>query len=388
MKYRVLVVDDSVVVRRIVKEALQNDPDIEVVGVAANGKIGLAMVEQHSPDAITLDFEMPEMDGLQTLRQLRSRGFSTPVIMFSTLTERGALATLDALAAGADDYVTKPSNVGNVIESIRRISAELIPKIKALCYRSCAGRAVPSPADSPRAQATLATSSVVKPVRQAPANPAAQFVSRPANIEIVAIGTSTGGPNALADVIPLLPRDFPVPIVIVQHMPPTFTRFLAERLSAASSIPVCEGRTGQVLEPGHALIAPGDFHMTLRREGTVVRVGIPQTPPENSCRPSVDVLFRSVAQVFGANVLAVVMTGMGQDGLRGCEQVKEANGQVVVQDEQSSVVWGMPGFVAKAGLADRVLPLAEIAGEIIRRVGVGRHQTNAAAQLNPAAVSL
>jgi two-component system chemotaxis response regulator CheB len=391
MKYRVLVVDDSVVVRRLVKESLQGDPDIEVVGVAANGRIGLAMVEQHSPDAITLDFEMPEMDGLQTLRQLRSRGFSTPVIMFSTLTERGALATLDALAAGADDYVTKPSNVGNVIESIRRISAELIPKIKALCYRSHAGRpAAPSTQQSePQGRYStpgLPPPPVVKPLRQDSGKLSVQLPARLATIEIVAIGTSTGGPNALADVIPHIPRNFPVPIVIVQHMPPTFTRFLAERLSASSFIPVSEGRTGQVLEPGAAVIAPGDYHMTLRREGTVVRVGVPQTPPENSCRPSVDVLFRSVAQVFGPSVLAVVMTGMGQDGLRGCEQVKEANGQVVVQDEESSVVWGMPGFVAKAGLADRVLPLAEIAEEIIRRVSAGRRQAQAEAGLKHAAV--
>ena len=173
----------------------------------------------------------------------------------------------------------------------------------------------------------------------------------------MAIGTSTGGPNALAEVIPQLPADFPVPIVIVQHMPPTFTRFLAERLTAASSLVVQEGLSGALLEPGHVWIAPGNFHMDLRRDESVVRLGIFQAAPENSCRPSVDVLFRSVAEVFGQNALAVVMTGMGQDGLRGCELIKEAHGQVIVQDEASSVVWGMPGYVAKAGLADSVLPV-------------------------------
>jgi two-component system chemotaxis response regulator CheB len=160
--------------------------------------------------------------------------------------------------------------------------------------------------------------------------------------------------------------------VIVQHMPPTFTRFLAERLTASSSLVVREGIAAARLEPGQAWIAPGDFHMELRREESAVRLGIFQAQPENSCRPSVDVLFRSVAQVFRHNTLAVVMTGMGQDGLRGCEHIKEARGQVIVQDEASSVVWGMPGFVAKAGLADRVLPLAEIADEIVRRVNRGR----------------
>jgi two-component system chemotaxis response regulator CheB len=191
-------------------------------------------------------------------------------------------------------------------------------------------------------------------------------------VDIVAIGTSTGGPNALAELIPHLPADFLVPVVIVQHMPPTFTRFLAERLTAASSLVVQEGVSGGLVERGCAWIAPGDFHMKLRRDERAVRLNVFQAAPENSCRPSVDVLFRSVAEVFGKNALAVVMTGMGQDGLRGCELIKEAHGQVIVQDEASSVVWGMPGYVAKAGLADSVLPLTEIADEIVRRVRCGR----------------
>ena len=393
MKCRVLVVDDSVVVRRIVREALQGDPDIEVVGVAANGRIGLAMAEQLTPDAITLDFEMPEMDGLCMLRQLRGCGFSTPVIMFSTLTERGALATLDALAAGADDYVTKPSNVGNVLESIRRISADLIPKIKALCYRSCAPRLGESAGLRPAVRSSQPAaadipSAVVQPPLPKTARTAAPRSLEAARVDVVAVGTSTGGPNALAEVIPRIPRDFPVPIVIVQHMPPTFTRFLAERLSAAAAIPLCEGRAGVALEAGRGWIAPGDYHMAVHREGTQVRLGVHQAPPENSCRPAVDVLFRSVAQVFGTHVLAVVMTGMGQDGLRGCEQIKEASGQVIVQDEESSVVWGMPGFVAKAGLADRILPLAQIADEIIRRVSAGRRDSRNAVSIGAAVASL
>ncbi len=356
MKHRVLIVDDSVVMRRIVRQALEGDADIEVAGVAANGRIALAMVEQYTLDAITLDLEMPEMDGLQTLRELRARGIRTPVIMFSTLTERGALATLDALAAGADDYVAKPSNVGDVQESMLIIRLEVIPKIKALCWRTRGAR--PIAASGPAEKPALVTSAVRTDSNQ--------------KVEVVAIGTSTGGPNALAEVIPVLAANFPVPIVIVQHMPPTFTRFLAERLTASSSLVVREGASGNAINAGEVWIAPGDFHMGLRRDGSEVRLSIFQTAPENSCRPSVDVLFRSVAEVFGQNALAVVMTGMGQDGLRGCEFIKEAQGQIIVQDEASSVVWGMPGYVAKGGLADRILPLPEIANEIMQRVSYGR----------------
>jgi two-component system chemotaxis response regulator CheB len=185
---------------------------------------------------------------------------------------------------------------------------------------------------------------------------------------VLAIGASTGGPNALADVFRRLPADFPVPIVIAQHMPPMFTRLLAERLSAEFPLRVHEGGSGAVLEPGHAWIAPGDHHMIVVKEGSQVRLLLHQDPPENSCRPAVDVLFRSVAAVFGPNALAVVLTGMGQDGLRGCAAIHEAGGQILAQDEATSVVWGMPGYVVRAGLADRVLPLSLIADEILRRM--------------------
>ncbi|HVJ05935.1 MAG TPA: chemotaxis response regulator protein-glutamate methylesterase [Candidatus Saccharimonadales bacterium] len=373
MKYRVLIVDDSVVMRRIIRQSLECDPDIEVVGVAANGRIALAMVEQRTIDIIILDIEMPEMDGLQTVRELRSRGVRTPVIMFSTLTEKGALATLDALAAGADDCVVKPANVGSVQDSMLRVRLDVIPKIKALCWKS---REYSRPS-SQDPSINKSTSAIPATFTTAPAASKAALTSTVQNsdmrVDIVAIGTSTGGPNALAEVIPHLPANFPVPIVIVQHMPPTFTRFLAERLTTASSLLVREGTSGAPLEPGQAWIAPGDFHMNLRRDGSVVRLGILQSQPENSCRPSVDVLFRSVSEVFRQNVLAVVMTGMGQDGLRGCEHIKEARGQIIVQDEATSVVWGMPGFVARAGLADCILPLKDIAYEIVRRVNQGRH---------------
>ena len=186
---------------------------------------------------------------------------------------------------------------------------------------------------------------------------------------MLAIGASTGGPNALSEIFTRLPADFPVPILIVQHMPPMFTRLLAERLSAQSPIRVQEASSGCLLKPGDAWIAPGDYHMIVVRDGLQYRLLVHQDPPENSCRPAVDVLFRSVAQSFGADSLTVILTGMGQDGLRGCEALRAAGGQVLAQDEASSVVWGMPGYVAQAGLADRVLPLAMIGGEIVQRVG-------------------
>jgi two-component system, chemotaxis family, protein-glutamate methylesterase/glutaminase len=347
---RVLVVDDSVVVRRIVRDALAEDPTIEICGVAANGRIALALIDQCCPDIVTLDIEMPEMDGLEMLRHLRRQKPMLPVIMFSTLTQRGAVATLDALALGASDYVAKPANVGSVKDSIDSIRNELCPKIKALC-------GMPVAVSLPSLPST--SNVYVKP-------PARSVGSWP--IDIVAIGTSTGGPNALAEVLPQLPKDLPAAVVVVQHMPPTFTRFLAERLNGQCQLAVSEAVDEEPLRPGKVVIAPGDFHMAVEQRGTNTRIRTLRTAPENSCRPSVDVLFRSVARVYGSCALGVVMTGMGQDGLRGAGQLHDAGAKVLAQDEATSVVWGMPGFVVQAGLAEKVLPLREIANEIVRRV--------------------
>ncbi|HTU48968.1 MAG TPA: chemotaxis response regulator protein-glutamate methylesterase [Acidobacteriaceae bacterium] len=357
-KIRVLVVDDSVVIRRMVSDVLADELDIEVAGAAADGRIALQKIEQVNPDILTLDVEMPVMDGLETLKQLRKTHRHLPVIMFSTLTERGASATMDALALGASDYVTKPANVGSAAAALEKIRAELIPKIRA--HVPQASTSVARPFTLMAAQMTHLPS-----VQAAPR-------SATSRVEVVAIGTSTGGPNALGDLVPLLPPNFPVPVVIVQHMPPIFTKFLADRLSSKSQIPVMEAANYQELLPGHAYIAPGDFHMMVERSKEGVRIRTQQEQPENSCRPAVDVLFRSVADVYGGEALAVIMTGMGQDGLRGCGRIREAGGQILAQDEATSVVWGMPGYVANAGLADGVLPLGLIAGEIVRRVAVGR----------------
>jgi len=357
------VVDDSVVVRRMVSDALSADPQLEVVGAAANGKIALAKIPQVNPDIVILDVEMPEMDGLATLEGIRKSLPALPVIMYSTLTERGAEATLDALSKGATDYVTKPSNVGSAAKALECIRTQLVPKIKAICGRA-SGMVLPA------TWVTSTPDSKQFPPRNAPPR-------QKDRIDVVAIGVSTGGPNALADLIPTLPGDFPVPVVIVQHMPPVFTRLLAERLAAKSQIGVAEGYPGAILKPGCAWIAPGDYHMIVERDRDGVTLRTHQGLPENSCRPAADVLLRSVAEVYQSNSLAVVMTGMGQDGLRGCERVFELGGQVLAQDEATSVVWGMPGFVAKAGLADQVLPLDQIGPEVIRRARRGRDATRA-----------
>ncbi len=343
---RILVVDDSVVIRKLLSETLTGDAAVEVVGVAGDGRIALAKIPLLKPDLITLDIEMPVMNGLETLAAVRKLYPRLPVIMFSTLTERGAAATLDALALGASDYVTKPSNTGSAAVAIERIRVELLPKIKALC-----GAAPLKLQPLPGARPGL-------PPRP-PSNP---------RIEIVAIGTSTGGPNALAEVLPRIPRDFPVPIVVVQHMPPIFTRLLADRLANHSAISVEEGSAGAALTSGHAWIAPGNFHMTVIRTATGGRLNLNQGVPENSCRPAVDVLFRSAAEAYGSHVLGVVMTGMGSDGVLGARDLRNAGGDVIIQDEATSVVWGMPGLVHASGLANAAYPLPQLATEITRRV--------------------
>ncbi|GAA6616530.1 chemotaxis response regulator protein-glutamate methylesterase [Scytonema sp. NUACC26] len=345
-KIRVLVVDDAVVVRSRVSKILSSDPELEVVGVAANGRIALAKIPLVNPDVVLLDVEMPEMNGLETLAAIRQIYPNLAVIMFSTSTRTGAIATLEALSLGASDYVTKPSNLGSVEAANQHICEDLIPKIKVLGVRT-----TPSPTP------TTITDRAVPPVR-----------NKVKQVNVVAIGVSTGGPNALATLLGKLPADLPVPILIVQHMPPMFTKLLAERLSSQCQIRVDEAIPGKVLEPGQVWIAPGDYHMVVEREETVVRLATHQTPSENSCRPSVDVLLRSVARVYGAGAMAVILTGMGQDGLNGCQCIREVGGQVLAQDKASSVVWGMPGFVVNAGLADRVVPLEQMAAEILYRI--------------------
>lgn len=344
---RVMTVDDSVVVRLLVAEALHGERDFEFAGFAQNGQIALDKLDEIDPDLIVLDVEMPVMDGLTTLTELRRRRCRAPVVMFSTLTGPGASATVEALTHGAGDYVQKPS-ASSKEESLAVLRAELLPKLRALGAKGRAAPATPAAAFRPR----------TAPARSGP-------------VDVVAIGISTGGPNALADMLPGLPADLPVPVLIVQHMPPAFTGMLAKRLDNLSPLTVREAQGGEVLAPGQVWVAPGGKHLVARRDGIHVVLETNEEEPENSCRPAVDPLFRSVVDAYGPRVLSVVMTGMGSDGFKGAQVVAAAGGQVIAQESESCVVYGMPRFVVEGGLADAVLPLDKIAEEITRRTTAG-----------------
>ncbi len=347
-RIKVLVVDDSVIIRRLVSHALSEDPNVEVVGVAANGVIAMKMIPLIHPDVVTLDIEMPEMDGLETLRQIRKLYPALIVIMFSTLSERGAAITIDALTLGANDYVTKASNAGSLDKSMNSLRAELVPKFKQFFTLE----EKPLPREVPITRVT----------------PVNGIAPHKRDCAVVAIGVSTGGPTALADVIPRFPANFRLPILIVQHMPPIFTRLLAERLQSLTKLRVKEAADGMQVEGGSVYIAPGDYHMRVVRKGTTDSISLNQGEPENSCLPAVDVMFRSVAEVYGRNAVAVILTGMGHDGLLGIIQLRQTGAYVIAQDEASSVVWGMPGAVVNAGLADSVLELKLVVPEIQRHV--------------------
>jgi two-component system chemotaxis response regulator CheB len=344
-KIRVLVVDDSGVIRRLVTDVLSQESDVEVVGSAKNGRVCLEKVVELKPDIVTMDVEMPVMNGIEAVRELRKTHPRLPVVMFSTLTERGGAATLDALAVGASDYVTKPSNVSSFEESKVSVRDQLVPKLRALVGARRVARPFVAPPPPPVQAA--------RPRRR----------TRP--YSILAVGSSTGGPDALATMLPSLPADLPVPVLVVQHMPELFTRLLAERLDKMCALSVVEAAEGAPITPGKIIIAPGGRHMVPRRMGTIVQAHLHDDPPENFCRPSVDVMFRAVSSVYGEGVLGVVLTGMGRDGERGAKAIRDAGGEVFAQDEATSVVWGMPGAVTQSGQADRVLPLDRIGPDLI-----------------------
>ncbi len=353
---RVLLVDDTAVVKRILSQILEEEPDIVVAGTASNGLEALQKLPRLSPDLIILDVEMPGMGGLDMLRELRKSGSTIPVLLFSSITERGAMVTVEALLLGANDYVTKPTMLGSIAAAREHIRSHLLPRVRALLKGQRLPLSVPLEAASP------AVPSPRRPIL----NVAAGLV------DAVVIAVSTGGPNALGDLIPALPEDFPVPVFIVQHMPAFFTRALAQRLDREAALSVAECDRPREASEAQVWLAAGGYHMVLAREGAAVQLRPDLSEPENFCRPSADVLFRSAVQVYGSRVLGVVMTGMGQDGGLGSRAIREAGGHVIVQDEASSVVWGMPGYVCQEGLANKVLPLNDLAHEIQQRVAYGR----------------
>lgn len=345
----VLICDDSATIRGILSATLGADPNLKIVGTAVHGEACLAAIPTARPDIVLLDVEMPVMDGITTLREIRRRFGKLPVVMFSSLTERGAKATVDALLAGANDYVAKPAGL-DAQAVAERIRTDVIGRIKALIPRRMA---------VPAADRTA--------VRTADASPSPR-AARQERIHGVVIAVSTGGPTALAEVLPAFVPEARVPILVVQHMPPFFTAHLAERLAKTGNLPVREAVDGELAKPGEVLLAPGGRHLELAGDAAQPRIRLSDDPPENSCRPAADVLFRSAARLWGRGTLGVVLTGMGKDGLAGCRQIVAAGGSVIAQDEFSSVVWGMPGEVVRAGLADAVLPLAQVGVEVALRL--------------------
>ena len=350
---RVLIVDDSAVMRTLLRSVVSTDPALEVAGTASDGLSALNALSITRPDLILLDVEMPVMDGLATLRRMRERAPKLPIIMCSALTQRGAQVTIEALASGASDYVAKPAGQASREAATQALAAELIPKIRALTQR----RAVP-----------IASRRFSLFPQPAPPRPAPRSAASAAPAAVV-LGVSTGGPAALDLLLPALPASFPLPLLIVQHMPELFTRQLAERLNGRCALRVQEAEEGMAARGGNIYIARGNWHMKLLRpavRGLAPTLHLNQAPPENHCRPAVDVLFRSAAEVYGGSALAVMLTGMGHDGLEGTRTLHSLGATVLAQDEATSAVWGMPGSVVHAGLADQVLPLRAIAGEILR----------------------
>lgn len=344
---RVLVVDDSAVVRGLISRQLNAETGIGVVATAANGELALAELARREVDVVVLDIEMPVMDGLTALGEIVARHPGVRVVMASTLTRRNAEISMKALHLGASDYVAKPESGLGAAEEFRQ---ELTAKIRALAAKRPA-----APARTP----TAPTPAVVP----------APILARPPRTRpgVILIGASTGGPPALLKLFAALRGAVEQPILLTQHMPPTFTALLAEQLTRAGDRPCAEARDGDRIKPGHCYVAPGGWHMTVAREGALPTLRLNQDPPENFCRPAVDPLFRSAARVFGSGALGVILTGMGSDGALGCEALARAGGHFIVQDEASSVVWGMPGAAAATGLAGGVLPLDQI-GPWVRRI--------------------
>ncbi len=365
---RVLVVDDTVTYRKIVSEVLTTLPGVEVVGTAANGRIALDKIERLKPHVLTLDLEMPVMGGLAVLRHLKESGSEVEAIVLSGSNERGAKKTIAALELGAFDFVAKPVG-GDAAKNFKKLRQELRPRIEAFArtwqiHNILHGHGPPRPLAMPAPPTT--------DEHGVPPRMHRLSSSGSSRIELVAVGISTGGPQALHQFLPQLPADLPVPVLVVQHMPPLFTKSLAEGLNKQCSLTVSEAIDGQAVLPGHVLIAPGGIQMkVVKGDGGQATIRLREDPPESYCRPSVDYLFRSVTRAYGPHAVGVIMTGMGKDGALGCRQMKQRGATIIAQDEASCVVFGMPSHPIQDGIVDVVAPLDEIAGEIVRRVARG-----------------
>lgn len=365
---RILVVDDTVIYRKIVSDILSRLPGVQVVGVAAHGRIALQKIEELRPDLLTLDLEMPEMDGLGLLQAMRDRSLTAGAIMLSAFTTQGADATVAALKLGAFDFVVKPSGK-DAEQNAAALESQLREKIEAFTKARFGARkpslvaaaAVPVRSEPAPASAGTGTSDVVSRMSR---------ITRisPGKPEVVAIGISTGGPQALNRMLPMLPAELAVPVLVVQHMPPKFTLSLAHDLAARCKLRPSEAVDGDEVTAGRILIAPGGRQMKIVRkdDGSGLVVRITDDPPENHCRPSVDYLFRSVAHACGGRCVGVIMTGMGSDGALGCKLMKRQGASILAQDETTCVVFGMPKIPVEEGIADVVAPLDNIAGEITR----------------------
>ncbi len=372
-RLRVMVVDDTVTYRRILSDVIEGMGDAEVVATAPQGRLALARLEQGPVDLVLLDLEMPEMDGLETLGHIRRLHPEVSVVMISGQNARAAEATIRALEQGALDFIRKPE--GNDPEASRQELREVLkPLLRHVRMRHNLRAEAPPPA-SPSPSPKPAVPPVPEPPR-VPSGP--RMALLPARFDVLGIGVSTGGPNALGDFIPGLPADFPLPILLVQHMPPGFTASLAEHLDKRSKLRVSEAMEGETIHPGKVYIAPGGRHMVVRRrpatasEPEALIVGINENPPENSCRPSVDVLFRSMAAQYEGGMLSVIMTGMGNDGCEGVRAMKRRGCHCLSQSAESCVVYGMPLAVDEAGLSDERVPLGALAYRVTQLASRGR----------------
>ncbi len=354
-KIKVLVIDDSAFMRKAISQMIGSDPSLEVIGTARDGQDGLDKIESLKPDIVTLDIEMPRMDGLTALKIIMEK-MPMPVLMLSSLTVEGAEATFQALELGALDFV--PKNLDELSLNIVKIKDELVSKIKAVTSKKISLKKI---SVIPKITPKPTTATIARPRK-----PESYTIAAHRRASIVAIGSSTGGPKALQDVLSKLPKEFPVGITIVQHMPPAFIGPFANRLDQISQIHVKMAEDGEPVKAGIALIAPGNYHMKFRRvHSTEVRVKLSPDPSGTLHRPSVDQMALSVAQIYGGSSIGVILTGMGHDGRDGLMAMKEANGRIMAQNEETCVVYGMPRAVVELGIADKIVPLQNIPGELV-----------------------